>query len=891
MIFKCLKNNLSFRSARCVDAQQSPSAREGAGLISVSPDAYVNSPPAAPPPYSEKDADKREVESTSFSISIHPLPPGDGVILKVEPPRTPQDAGLTHVPCDIALVIDVSRSMSEEAPIPGKSRERTGLSVLDLVKHSCQTIIHTLNESDRLAIITFSRWATTLQPLTPMTPPNKLTTVACVNKIEPESCTNLWHGLRNGIRVFQNDPELKRGQHNKARRVPAIMVLTDGAPNHMCPGQGYVAALRSLMGLADDSESADSDPWPSPVLPSIHTFGFGYHLESGLLKSIAEVGRGIYAFIPDAGMVGTVFIHAVANLQSTCAIQASLRLEYPESIELEQTAGEFVGRQEPLRAPGQETMSLTISLGTFRYGQSRDVYLRWKTRDEDTEKDSAPILRARLDYVPTTLKEKHMITTSQCLLDHTTTISAAEIAYHISRHDLCAFIASIFPMDLLGEHHPMTILMRKDHENDSKTSHEEMTSPSSILCSLRNTLHALTAQTPAAQFPNDPQCASIMHDLAGRAHGGQIPQTSQMALALADTHSFLRWGRHYLLSLHGAHAEQLCNSFKDPGPLQYSANSPLFARCRERLNRAFDDLPPPRPSRGEAHVGIPLSLPATSSARRGRSVYNSIQRPDLRGMDVPDRTAMTGRDYMSLTMSMAAYNSPDNPCFAGNNDNDAMKKIHTMPLSRLEKGMHVVTPLGPRRVAAVLATPVRDALLVEVEGILVTPWHPIAATGVTAREWVFPWEVAAVASAIAAKKSSKNKGRHVAFKHTGTVYSVLLEPDENVDAHAILLQSARRSNGTSSDSHHTSTYIDPREHNFEPIWGITLGHGLLTGEDVRAHSFFGDYEQVVSSLSEVGVDGAGRFVGGGVERSGHLSLVCGFRGYRSVKSGLSNAEI
>jgi hypothetical protein len=36
---------------------------------------------------------------------------------------------------------------------------------------------------------------------------------------------------------------------------------------------------------------------------TIHTFGFGYNLRSSLLKSIAEVSGGNYAFIPDAGMI------------------------------------------------------------------------------------------------------------------------------------------------------------------------------------------------------------------------------------------------------------------------------------------------------------------------------------------------------------------------------------------------------------------------------------------------------------------------------------------------------------------------------------------------------------------------------------------------------------
>ncbi len=95
-------------------------------------------------------------------VSIHPFSSQDGVIVRVTPPRAPADASLAHVPCDIVLVIDVSGSMGLDAPVPtnpGETVERTGLSVLDLVKHAARTILETLDEKDRLGIVTFSAQA------------------------------------------------------------------------------------------------------------------------------------------------------------------------------------------------------------------------------------------------------------------------------------------------------------------------------------------------------------------------------------------------------------------------------------------------------------------------------------------------------------------------------------------------------------------------------------------------------------------------------------------------------------------------------------------------------------------------------------------------------------
>jgi hypothetical protein len=114
-----------------------------------------------------------------------------------------------------------------------------------------------------------------------------------------------------------------------------------------------------------------------PLPASIHTFGFGYSLRSGLLKSIAEIGGGNYAFIPDAGMIGTVFVHAVANLQSTFATRAVLKLTYTKPLELQETTGPSVVQQAPEFADKSEdsVVESTLMLGNLQYGQSRDIFL------------------------------------------------------------------------------------------------------------------------------------------------------------------------------------------------------------------------------------------------------------------------------------------------------------------------------------------------------------------------------------------------------------------------------------------------------------------------------------------------------------------------------------
>jgi Mg-chelatase subunit ChlD len=118
----------------------------------------------------------------------------------------------------------------------------------------------------------------------PMTDQNKAKAKHNIDSMNPIDQTNLWSGLNEGIKLF--------GEDTDTGRAPAIMLLTDGCPNHMEPAQGYVPKLRNKKKMP----------------ATIHTFGFGYQLRSGLLKSLAEFGSGNYSFIPDAGMIVSFFV-------------------------------------------------------------------------------------------------------------------------------------------------------------------------------------------------------------------------------------------------------------------------------------------------------------------------------------------------------------------------------------------------------------------------------------------------------------------------------------------------------------------------------------------------------------------------------------------------------
>ncbi len=535
---------------------------------------------------------------------------------------------------------------------------------------------------------------------------------------------------------------------------------------------------------------------------------------------------------------GTVFVHATANLQSTYANNGKLCLTYPSYLKLEETTGAAVDKQAPVALEGadQESgmTSLTILLGNLQYGQSRDIYLRYGASRKvilAASETEPPVVTATLSYQRFTA-ETHRITTERSTIDFAEpSLPPAEIAYHVSRSALVSFLSNFTPLNATLEHVPLKQL------------------PEDLAIQLQSLHASLPAARP--EFASHPGCQSLLEDLCGSGTTPTNPNpnprprsiqtiatvtttttttttstidtpatseadtdtsasttfddpnpdndpsswTGQIALALLTPTYYHRWGVHYLPSLAGAHARQVCNSFKDAGPLRYGADSPLFQKCKQRLDDAFDGLPAPEPS---------------------------IAAPQ-------------GGTYMPV--SMGTYNNVGNGCFAGCVMVELAGGKGAVRVGRLRKGMEVRTPRGGRRVVGVLSMPVvrGEMCLVGEGGLLVTPWHPVALSEGGSAGWVFPKDVAA---------------RKV--RYTGVVYTVLLERDEDVDAHAI------RVGG---------------------VWGVTMGHGMTEAgksRDVRAHQFYGDYEKVSRALARLPRRAHGVKMGGGLTRDPETGLVNGF---------------
>ena len=202
----------------------------------------------------------------------------------------------------IVAVVDNSGSMGESADIPGA--ESSGLTRIDLVKHTLNTFVHSLSDNDMICIIKFSNNAYVVSDFIKLNRNGKNITIENIKKIQPDGMTNMWAGIKLGIdkiaSVFNNDYNI------------SMILMTDGVSNSD-PPRGIISTLEEYIKIKN-------------INFSINTFGYGYNIDSLLLGNIAKMCNGIFGFIPDATMVGTIFINMISSIINGCV--NNLKINY-----------------------------------------------------------------------------------------------------------------------------------------------------------------------------------------------------------------------------------------------------------------------------------------------------------------------------------------------------------------------------------------------------------------------------------------------------------------------------------------------------------------------------------------------------------------------------------
>eukprot|EP00929_Paragymnodinium_shiwhaense_P040403 TRINITY_DN210_c0_g2_i1.p1 TRINITY_DN210_c0_g2~~TRINITY_DN210_c0_g2_i1.p1 ORF type:complete len:506 (-),score=109.03 TRINITY_DN210_c0_g2_i1:140-1657(-) len=482
--------------------------------------------------------------------------PGDivDVLVRVAPPKA-----AARTPVNISCVLDVSGSMGTEATIQSASgaTESHGLSLLDVAKHGVKTVVTSLDENDNFSLITFNNTGRVVMGLTPMTKENKEKAFKELDDIHSGGGTDIWEGLVMGL------DSLKDGTTG-ATNLGHIICLSDGETQNKTSVLPFLEEYKRKF-------SGEAMRLPATV----STVGFGYGVDSTLLVDMARACMGSYAFIPDAGFVGTIFVNLMAQFCVTCAVQASLTVQTEggmEPLEADAAYGEIDSMLSG------ETFK--VKLGTLQTGQSKDIALKMKVKSAMKAGDSFAV--ATLEYEQ---PGGHTVTTD-CATGEVCTPLKAEyklaVAEQVSR---CKFV---------------TTLRTVTEKLVADMSDSNLAQQSELIVALATELEEVQKSVGESEY-----LKALSEDVSGQA-----------AEAVSKMEFYRKWGRHYMPSVMFAHALQVCNNFKDPGVQLYGGD--LFKDIQGKADDAFNDLPAPKPSRPAARA----SVSSGSSAPVAMSSYN-----------------------------------------------------------------------------------------------------------------------------------------------------------------------------------------------------------------------------------------------------------------------------
>jgi Mg-chelatase subunit ChlD len=218
-------------------------------------------------------------------------------------------------PVTVIMIADTSGSMDEICSNKN-STEVINFTRLDLVKHTMKTIIESLSSKDEVAIVQFNSSASAVTNIVNGTKQNKSSLIDKVNSLRAEGGTNIWDALRVSIELAKTKTTTTSKVH--------LLLFTDGESNEN-PPRGIIPTLKDyIMNI------------PSSNI-TLNTFGFGNNINSDLLYQITrEASGGIFGFIPDSTMIGTVFVNSLAHLMTN---KYTIELNPTDTVVLDSLVG------------------------------------------------------------------------------------------------------------------------------------------------------------------------------------------------------------------------------------------------------------------------------------------------------------------------------------------------------------------------------------------------------------------------------------------------------------------------------------------------------------------------------------------------------------------------
>jgi len=238
----------------------------------------------------------------------------------------PATNSLRRPPLNLAVVIDTSGSMEgrpiEDARAAGRS------------------LVESLRDGDRLAVITFDSQAAVLLPSTVINTATRAVAMQRLGTLVARGTTAMAEGLRLGV--------VEAVGHLDPAGINRVVLLGDGVPNDAA-GIVETAALAGARGV------------------TITALGLGLDYDETLMGNIAQRSGGRFHFIEDSSAVAAVFRDEVLRMERVVGRNAIARLVPGPGVEIESVVGVNATRSDE---------GVAVSLGDVMEGAQRDLVVR-----------------------------------------------------------------------------------------------------------------------------------------------------------------------------------------------------------------------------------------------------------------------------------------------------------------------------------------------------------------------------------------------------------------------------------------------------------------------------------------------------------------------------------
>jgi hypothetical protein len=405
----------------------------------------------------------------------------------------------SRMPLTCICVIDVSGSMGERATEYNPNGENDGFSRLDLVKHSLNTIHQSLSGNDEMALITFNQYANII--LAPTTVDNTELISTSITTLRSGGNTNLWIGLKNAIDMAK--------KIDTTNRNVAILVLTDGVSNYD-PPRGLIPTFDTYISGNSGNSNTNTNTSATGLKYTIHTFAYGYEVDSEKLAYIATKGNGIFGFIPDGTMVGTIFINAMSNILSTAITNLVIDISTNHHLKYHITS-----KMQSFN----KGVNNTLNIGSVLYGQTRNILIQVEKPFQIGEENITGIITNNYND-------------DEIIINACENVDYDNIGYSMAINNIVSIINTI-------------IINVKNKDR------------------LNTFLEMLKTQYPQTPFIQD-LATDILDD---------DPNKGQIGKSVAHTKWYNKWGCHYLRSVLRAYELQQCLNFKDLAPQHFAGET------------------------------------------------------------------------------------------------------------------------------------------------------------------------------------------------------------------------------------------------------------------------------------------------------------------------------